>query len=103
MFVSLEKRTNLQRWMSAKLRNQLTRCVRMRQTCISFAAEPADDWNAIVSENHQRIMRISHNPSEFRFHDLVQKLYRSLLIKSLVRHIERPVFKEFATKYTRRL
>src|SRR5437870_376347 len=58
--------------MLPQVRDLLARLLRMRQRLGGLSSHPGDDRNPVVAEDHQRVVRISDDPGQFRLENAVQ-------------------------------
>ena len=72
VLVRLEQRTDRERRMPAEPRHELARPLRVRERLGRFRAEPRDDRNAAVAENHHRIVRVANYARELALENAVQ-------------------------------
>src|SRR5713101_3646439 len=72
--------------MLAEMGYHLTRCVGVCQASRSFAAQPANDGNAAVAKDHQRVVRVTHHSSQLRLQNLIQQRDDGFLVNLLFRH-----------------
>jgi hypothetical protein len=72
----------------------IARGIGVRQVNRRFAAQPTDNGNAAVAKDHQRLVRVAHNPGQLCLQDLIQQIDHRFFIDFLLCHnriVNRPV------------
>src|SRR6266480_6754134 len=72
MLMRVEEGPDLQRWISPQRGNPLSDLLSMQQRFFRLLAQPRNDRNAAEAEDEEGIMRIAHDPGQFRFQQSIQ-------------------------------
>ena len=59
--------------MAAEIGDVLARLRRMRLRFVRLAAQPAHDRDAVVTEDHEAVVQIAHQPRELELQDPVER------------------------------
>src|SRR5947208_10719923 len=76
----VEEGPDLQRWISPQRGNPLSDLLSMQQRFFRLLAQPRNDRNAAEAEDEEGIMRIAHDPGQFRFQQSIQHADNLILI-----------------------
>src|SRR5262249_27942119 len=71
MLLRFQQRPYFQARMFAKMGYHFAGLVGMCQAGSSFTAQPTNDGDAAMPKNHQRVMRVTHNSSQFCLENFV--------------------------------
>src|SRR5207237_89310 len=74
VLVSLQQRADPQRRMPAEIGDVLAGLDRVRLSLIRLAAQPADNRNAVMAEDHEAVMQVAHQARELELENVVERL-----------------------------
>ncbi len=72
VLVRFQQRADLERRMPAEIRDVLARLGRVRLGLFRLIAQPADDRDAVVAEDHEAVVQVANQPRELELENVIE-------------------------------
>jgi len=85
--VGLEKGPDRERWVLPQVRDLLAGFLGVPEGLGGLPAHPGDDRDAVVAEDHQRVVRVAHDAGQLCLHDPVERRDDGRFVEFLLVHV----------------